>query len=43
MGKLQYVEPEMEITLFDSEDVITTSGIELPDDEWGIELPEDEW
>lgn len=30
-----YIEPEMEVTLFDASDVITTSG--------GVVLPEDEW
>lgn len=35
MKNKQYVEPEMEVTMFDTKDVITTSGgIELPDDEW---------
>lgn len=35
MEERNYVEPEMEVTLFDTCDVITTSG--------GIVLPEDEW
>jgi hypothetical protein len=40
METKQYIEPEIEITMFDVEDVITTSdglgggGIVLPDDEW---------
>ena len=36
MEEKSYVEPEMEVTMFDSNDVITTSGgIVLPDDDWG--------
>lgn len=35
MENQKYIEPEMEVTIFDTKDVITTSGgIELPDDEW---------
>lgn len=34
MNKEQYVEPMLEVTYFGNEDVITTSGIELPDHEW---------
>ena len=34
MEKINYVEPEMEVVLFETEDVIVTSGIELPDHEW---------
>ncbi len=35
MENNKYVEPEMEVTVFDAKDIITTSGgIELPDDEW---------
>ena len=37
----KYIDPEMEVTMFEQEDVITTSGggpftpgIQLPDDEW---------
>ena len=38
MKEFEYVEPQMEVTLFENSDVITTSGgIELPDDDWGIE------
>ena len=29
---VKYTEPEMEVTLFETNDVITTSGIPLPDD-----------
>jgi len=29
----KYLDPEMNVTLFESVDVITTSGVELPDDE----------
>ena len=40
MKNKKYIEPEMELTMFDSQDIITTSGgTELP----GIELPDDEW
>ena len=35
MENQKYIEPEMEVIMFDTQDVITTSGgIELPDDEW---------
>ena len=35
METKQYIEPEIEITMFDVEDVITTSnGIVLPEDKW---------
>lgn len=36
MENQKYIEPEMEVTMFDTKDVITTSdgGILLPDDEW---------
>ena len=34
MEKMNYIEPEMEVVLFETEDVIVTSGIELPDHEW---------
>ena len=38
MKEFEYVEPQMEVTLFENNDVITTSGgIELPDDDWGVE------
>lgn len=36
--KETYVTPEMEIILFETEDVITTSGNELPI-EWNINEP----
>lgn len=34
MEKMNYIEPEMEVIVFETEDVIVTSGngIELPDD-----------
>lgn len=39
MENKKYVEPEMEVTMFDTNDVITTSNdkpaIDLPDDNWG--------
>ena len=35
MEAKKYIDPEMEVTLFESEDVITTSG------DNGIPLPED--
>lgn len=36
MEKQEYIEPKMEIILFDMEDIISTSGeeIELPVDKW---------
>ena len=35
MQKLEFTQPELEVTRFSVEDVITTSnGIELPDHEW---------
>jgi hypothetical protein len=34
MEKKEYVEPSMCLILGDSEDIIRTSGIVLPDDEW---------
>ena len=37
MEKQGYIKPEMEVILFDTEDVITTSSTE------GILLPIDEW
>ena len=49
MENKMYIEPKMEITMFDSEDVITTSGGNIVE-EWrpvgggnGIVLPDDEW
>ncbi len=33
MEKMKYVEPQIEVTMLDSEDVITTSVV-LPDDDW---------
>ena len=40
MEKINYIEPEMEVILFETEDVITTSGVGSMD---GIELPDHEW
>ena len=38
MEKLDYIEPNMEVILFETEDIIVTSsatfGIELPDHAW---------
>ena len=41
MEKINYIEPEMEVILFETEDVITTSGVGSMDG--GIELPDHEW
>lgn len=43
MKEKKYVEPEMEVTMFDSEDVITTSGGVIVDPNTGITLPDDNW
>lgn len=41
MEKMNYVEPTMEVIVFETEDVIVTSGImEFSD---GIELPDHAW
>lgn len=32
MEKLKYITPEMDVVIFDTEDIITTSGIDLPMD-----------
>lgn len=34
MEKKEYVVPSIRLILDDSEDIIKTSGIVLPDDEW---------
>ena len=34
MEKQQYDFPEVEIVAFDKNDVVVTSGVPLPDDEW---------
>ena len=43
MENKNYIEPEMEVTMFDSEDVITTSGGSPVGGGGGIVLPDDEW
>lgn len=42
MENKKYIEPEMEVIIFDSEDIITTSG-GRPVGGGGIVLPDDEW
>lgn len=32
--KETFIEPELEVIIFPEQDIVTTSGIELPDDEW---------
>lgn len=34
MEKQSFIKPEIEIVSLDENDIIVTSGIELPDDEW---------
>lgn len=37
----KYVSPEMEIVLFETEDIITTSGIGDNDEPWNIDVEEE--
>ena len=39
--EMQYEPPSIEIILFATEDILTTSGTGDPDDDLGIELPLD--
>ena len=41
MEKINYVEPTMEVIIFETEDVIVTSGVMGISD--GIELPDHAW
>lgn len=43
MENKKYIEPEMEVIMFDFEDVITTSGGHPVGGGGGIVLPDDEW
>ncbi|MDO4317824.1 MAG: hypothetical protein Q4C48_06390 [Lachnospiraceae bacterium] len=39
--KKKYVSPDMEIVLFEAEDVITASGVGDNEEPWNIDVPEE--
>ena len=39
----KYIEPEVEITFFSSQDIITISGVDDSMEDWGEELDGSTW